>query len=167
MGKNEEALATLLSIPRPVLPELVEANTAWTLFQMGRREEAGSRLQQASRKYPADASGVLNGMEALLLADSEPYRAEELIEKVAQRKAVNPSHHAAHFVACAWARRGRAPEAVQWLREAAETGFPCYPFFARDANLDPIRQDSRFQEFLADLLKQSESLRRALFPDRK
>jgi len=29
MGKDEEALVVLLSIPGPVLPELVEANTAW------------------------------------------------------------------------------------------------------------------------------------------
>jgi hypothetical protein len=90
-----------------------------------------------------------------------------LIEKVAQRKAINPSHHAAYFAACAWARMRRAPEAVQFLREAAETGFPCYPLFARDANLDSIRQDPRFQAFLADMRKHSGSLRKALFLDRK
>jgi TolB-like protein/Tfp pilus assembly protein PilF len=167
MGKDEEALATLSGIPRPVLPELVEANTAWTLFRLGKREEARSRLRQASRKYPNDASGVLAGMEAMLLADSEPRKAEELIRRAARRKAVAPSHHAAYFVACAWARMRRAEEAVQSLREAAETGFPCYPLFARDANLDPIRQDARFQAFLADMQKQSESLRKALFPDRR
>jgi len=90
-----------------------------------------------------------------------------LIEKVAKRKAVNPSHHAAYFAACAWARMRRAQEAVQYLREAAETGFPCYPLFAQDPNLDPIRQDPRFQAFLADMQKRSESLRKALFLDRK
>ena len=61
----------------------------------------------------------------------------------------------------------RAQEAVQYLREAAETGFPCYPLFAQDPNLDPIRQDPRFQAFLADMQKRSESLRKALFLDRK
>jgi hypothetical protein len=61
----------------------------------------------------------------------------------------------------------RAPEAIQWLREAAETGFPCYALFARDANLDPIRQDPRFQAFLADMQKHSASLRKALFLDGK
>jgi alkylation response protein AidB-like acyl-CoA dehydrogenase len=86
---------------------------------------------------------------------------------VAKRKAINPSHHAAYFAACAWARMRRAEEAVQYLREAAETGFPCYPLFARDANLDPIRQNPRFQAFLADMQKQSESLRKALFLDRQ
>jgi hypothetical protein len=58
---------------------------------------------------------------------------------------------------------GRATEAVESLREAAETGFPCYPLFARDSNLDRIRQDPSFQAFLTDMQRQSESLRMALF----
>jgi len=103
----------------------------------------------------------------MLLAESEPLKARALIEKVAKRKAINPSHHAAYFAACAWARMGRAQEAVTSLREAAETGFPCYPLFARDPNLDPIRQDPRFRAFLADMEKHSGSLRKALFLDRK
>jgi hypothetical protein len=116
--------------------------------------------------YPNDPSGTLSGIEAMLLAESAPLEAEALIEKVAQRKAVNPSHHAAYFAASAWARMGRAEEAVGSLREAAETGFPCYPLFARDHNLDPIRQDPRFQAFLADMQTQSASLRKALFGER-
>ena len=167
MGKDEEALAILVSIPGPVLPELVEANTAFALLRLGRQEEAWVQLRRALLKYPNDPSGALPGLEAMLLAESEPLKAQELIEKVAKRKAVNPSHHAAYFAACAWARMGRAQEAVQYLREAAETGFPCYPLFAHDANLDPIRQDPRFQAFLADMQKHSESLRKALFLDSK
>ena len=58
---------------------------------------------------------------------------------------------------------GRAEQAVQSLREAAETGFPCYSLFARDTNLDPIRQDPHFQAFLAEMQKRSDSLRTALF----
>ena len=166
MGRDEDALAVLLSIPGPVLPELVEANTAFALLRLGKRDEAWVHLRRALHKYPNEPSGALSGIEAMLLADSEPLKAQALIEKVANRKAVNPSHHAAYFAASAWARMGRAGEAVQSLREAAETGFPCYPLFARDPNLDPIRQDPRFQAFLADMRKQSDALRKALF-DRK
>jgi len=167
MGKDEEALAAILSIPRSMVPEHVEANTAWALSRLGRGEEAWSRLREASRQYPNDASGVLSGMEAVLLADSEPHRAEELIGKVEKRKALAFSHHAAYFAGCACARMANAREAVRWLREAAETGFPCLPLFASDASLDPIRHDPLFQAFLVDMQKQSESLRRALFPDRR
>jgi hypothetical protein len=43
------------------------------------------------------------------------------------------------------------------------TGFPCYPLFARDSNLDRIRQDPQFRAFLGDMQKRFESLRKALF----
>ena len=165
MGRDEDALRVLLSIPGPVLPELVEANTVFALLRLGKREDAWLHLRRAERKYPNDPSGTLSGIEAMLLADSEPLKAQALIEKVAKRKAVNPSHHAAYFAASAWARMGRAKEAVEALREAAETGFPCYPLFAMDSNLDRIRQDPGFQAFLADMQKQSASLRMALFDD--
>jgi TolB-like protein/tetratricopeptide (TPR) repeat protein len=167
MGKDEEALATFLSIPGPVLPELVEANTVFTLLRLGRREEASLQLKAALRKYPNDKGGNLAGIEAMRLAESEPLKAAALIETVARRKAVNPAHHAAYFAASASARMGRAKEAVDWLREAAETGFPCYPLFARDPNLDSIRSDPIFQGFMADLQKRSAVLRKAMFPDRQ
>jgi TolB-like protein/Tfp pilus assembly protein PilF len=166
-GKDEEGLATLLGIPGPVLPELVEANTVFALLRLGRREEARVHLERARRKYPDDATGNLAGIEALFLAGSEPLAAAALIEEVARRKAVLPAHHAAYFAACACARMRRAREAVDWLREAAATGFPCHSLFARDPNLDPIRQDPGFQAFMADLKKRSTSVRHALFPARR
>lgn len=166
MGKDEEALAMLSSIPGPVLPELVEANSAFALLRLGRRQEAWTHLGRALAKYPDDPSGNLPAMQALLLADSEPHKAENLIEKVARRKAVNPSHHAAYFAAAACARMGHAADAVRWLREAADTGFPCYPLFARDPNLDRIRQHPEFVAFMAEMQRQFNVSRNALFTGR-
>ena len=163
-GRVEEALAILVSIPGPVLPELVEANTVFALHELGRRDPALGYLQKALQKYPDDPTGNLRGIQALLLAESDPVRAETLIDSVRQRKAANPSHHAAYFAGCASARLRKAGEAVQWLQEAAATGFPCYTLFARDPNLDPIRSDPGFQAFMSELQKQSTSLRLALFP---
>ena len=39
---------------------------------------------------------------------------------------------------------------------AAEDGFPCYPLFERDTNLDNLRQDARFVTFLAKQRQQWE-----------
>jgi len=125
----------------------------------------GNYLQGALRKYPNDPSGNLRGIEAMLLAQSDPQKSQDLIAGVRQRDAANPSHHAAYFAACALARTRRAGEAVEWLREAAATGFPCYALFANDPNLDPIRTDPRFQAFMAEMQKASASLRAKLFPD--
>ena len=161
-GHDEEALAIFQGIPGPVLPELVEANTVFALHRLGRREEAWSHLRRALSKHPDDANGNLRGMEAMLLAESEPQHAQELIDSVARRKIANPSHHAAYFAACASARMRKTVEAVRWLREAAATGFPCYSLFARDPNLDPIRQEPLFHAFMADMKKESASLRKAL-----
>lgn len=162
-GKDEEALAILRSIPGPVLPELVEANTVYAFFRLNKREDAWSNLRAARLKYGDDPNGTLRGVEAMLVADSDPGKARELIESLRLRKAANPSHHAAYFAASALARMGLAAEAVQWLREAAATGFPCYALFVRDPNLDPIRLDRGFQAFMTDLQKSSTALRQTLF----
>jgi len=37
----------------------------------------------------------------------------------------------------------RPQEAVQWPREAAKTGFPCYPLFACDVNLGSVCAGTR------------------------
>ncbi len=53
-------------------------------------------------------------------------------------------------------------QAIKWLEAAAEDGFPCYPLFEKDANLDNLRQDARFVTFLAKLRQQWEYYRTIL-----
>ena len=43
-----------------------------------------------------------------------------------------------------------AAEALRWLRYTAANGFPCYPLFANDRNLDPIRSNAGFAAFLEE-----------------
>ncbi|HQR67233.1 MAG TPA: hypothetical protein PLB02_07570 [Thermoanaerobaculia bacterium] len=57
-------------------------------------------------------------------------------------------HHTAYNLANAWALLGRTPQALAFLREAAETGFPCYPLFEKDPFLDRLRNDPGFRTFL-------------------
>ena len=104
----------------------------------------------------------------MLRAESDPRAARTLIDIISQMKAAkaaNPSHHAAYFAACAFASMRQAEEAVRWLTAAAATGFPCHALFSRDPNLDPIRQDPRFQSFMIDMQKRSAALRKELFPN--
>ena len=60
-------------------------------------------------------------------------------------------HHVAYALGAAQAQLGRPNDAVKWLREASETGFPCYPWLERDSLLDPIRSDPAFKALLTEL----------------
>jgi len=60
-------------------------------------------------------------------------------------------HHTAYHLAVAYALIKNPDQAIKWLEDAASDGFPCYPLFERDHNLDNLRQDERFIEFMAKL----------------
>ena len=53
-------------------------------------------------------------------------------------------------------------QAIKWLEAAASDGFPCYPLFESDPNLNNLRQDPRFIAFLANQKKQWEDFRTKL-----
>ena len=63
-------------------------------------------------------------------------------------------HHTAYNIASVYALLGRPARAVYWLRQAAEGGWPCYPYFARDPNLDRVRSDPEFVGFMKQLKAQ-------------
>jgi eukaryotic-like serine/threonine-protein kinase len=69
-------------------------------------------------------------------------------------------HHVAYSLGAAFAQLKQPEQAVDWLAKAAETGFPCYPWFERDPLLDPLRKDRRFQQFMAQLKESWEGARR-------
>jgi len=65
-------------------------------------------------------------------------------------------HHSAYNIASAYALLGQTASAVQWLRTAAETGWPCYPYFANDPNLARIHGDPGYETFMRELKAQWE-----------
>jgi DNA-binding winged helix-turn-helix (wHTH) protein/TolB-like protein len=68
-------------------------------------------------------------------------------------------HHVAYSLGAAQAQLGRPADAIKWLRKATETGFPCYPWFAADSLLDPLRANPAFREFLDELRRTHEAAR--------
>ena len=156
-GKYEQALSVWRSIPREYFRSNVRAFTAWALFQLGRSDEASATIEETLKEDPEDTRGTLASMQALLLAASGKYRqAEDEIQSAAEKKGFGPSHHTAYFIASAYARMNNADLAVKWLKEAADTGFPCYPLFERDSNLDLIRKHPAFNAFMAKMKAQWE-----------
>ena len=163
-GSNQEALEVLTSIPRHLHSELVSAHTAWALARLQRFDEAQASLQRSRDLYPDDPTGVLTALDAVFQAPSNPEVAQRQIEKAIVRVGFNPSHHTEYFVGSAWAQMGRADEAVRFLRQAAENGFPCLPLLQQDPNLDPIRNHPAFETLIAHLEQRIGSLREEVFP---
>lgn len=162
-GKYEAALPVLLSIPKEFNPGSAGSFIAWALFQLGRRDEAIAKLEEYSREYPQDTGGRFAAVQALLLAaGGEERKALQNIRNATKKQDFGHFHHTAHFIASAYARMNKPEEAIHWLREAAENGFPCYPLFERDANLNPLRQDPRFIAFMERQKKQWEYFKATL-----
>ena len=155
-GKYGQALSVLRAIPREVNPALVGHQIAWALFNLGRREEASATLEQLLRDYPEDSGGLFTSVQAVLAASAGQERvAEDKIKSAVERgRGFGHFHHTAYHIACAYALMNKPEPAIKWLEAAAEDGFPCYPLFERDTNLDNLRQDARFVTFLAKLRQQ-------------
>lgn len=150
-GKYAEALAVLQDIPPRANPALVGHQMAWALFNLGKREEASAALEQLLKDHPEDSGGVFTSIQAVLAAAAGQERiAQNKIRSAIEKgKGFGHFHHTAYHIACAYALMDQPEQAINWLEAATEDGFPCYPLFEMDPNLNKLRQDARFIAFLA------------------
>jgi TolB-like protein/DNA-binding winged helix-turn-helix (wHTH) protein/lipopolysaccharide biosynthesis regulator YciM len=157
-GKYEQALSVLRAIPQEANPALVGHQIAWALFNLGKRNEASVTLEQLLKSYPDDTGGVFTSIQAVLAASVGQERlAEDRIKSAIKKgEGFGHFHHTAYHIACAYALMNKPEQAIKWLEVAADDGFPCYPLFERDTNLDNLRQDARFATFLAKQRQQWE-----------
>ena len=163
-GKYEQALSVLQALPKEVNPQLVGHQIVWALFNLGRKEEAAATVEQFLRDYPEDNGGLFTSQQAVLAASAgQERRAEDKIKLAVERgKGFGHFHHTAYYIACAYALMNKPEQTIKWLEVAADDGFPCYPLFEKDANLDNLRQDARFVTFLAKQRQQWEYYRTIL-----
>jgi DNA-binding winged helix-turn-helix (wHTH) protein/TolB-like protein/Tfp pilus assembly protein PilF len=148
--KYDEALSVLRDIPQNANPALVGHQIAWALFNLGKKDEASATLEQLLKDHPEDSGGVFTSIQAVLAATAGQQRiAENKIKSAVEKgKGFGHFHHTAYYIACAYALMNKPEQAIHWLEAAAEDGFPCYPLFETDPNLDKLRQDARFLTFL-------------------
>jgi TolB-like protein/DNA-binding winged helix-turn-helix (wHTH) protein/Tfp pilus assembly protein PilF len=150
-GKYKEALSVLRAIPTDANPALVGHQIAWALFNLGKKDEASATLEQLLKDHPEDTGGVFTSVQAVLAAAAgQEQIAENKIKSAIEKgKGYGHFHHTAYHIACAYALMKKPDQAVKWLETAADDGFPCYPLFERDANLNNIREDAAFIAFMA------------------
>ena len=159
--KNEEALAALRAIPKDANPALVGHQIVWALYNLGRKKEAGDIAEQYLNNYPEDYGGLFTSLQAILAAaDGDQELAEQKIALALKRgEGFGHFHHTAYHIGCAYALMQKSGQAIKFLRWAAEDGFPCYPLFEKDPNLDSMRTEPLFIALLAELKQQWEHYR--------
>ncbi len=151
-GRYKDALQALRSLPAELNPSLIGSTRAWCLLNIGRVDEAADLVEQMLAAYPADVGGQFTGLRAMLFASRRDTSAAEsaIAEAIEKGHGFGHFHHTTHYVAAAYALMERPVEAVRYLEQTADDGFPCYPLFLNDPNLDPIRSEPRFQEFIRE-----------------
>ena len=154
-GKYDESLVELRDSEK-FLPSFWAFQTSFALQHIGRQKEAHERVDRLLKATPLDPGGSLTAMQALLAADAgDASLAERKIQEAAAKgKGYQHFHHVAYAAASAYALMNKHEESLHYLRMAADDGFPCYPLFEHDANLDHLRTDPRFLSFLVEQKKQ-------------
>ena len=157
-AEYEEALAFFNSSPLDINPALMSFQKATALFQLGRTQEASEVVEEYLYTYPTDEGGTVTSVKAMILAKAGREReAEETILRAEEiGKGFGHFHHTAYNIGSAYALLGKPEQAIKWLQAAADDGFPCYPLFENDANLNSLRKDERFRAFMAKLKQQWE-----------
>jgi DNA-binding winged helix-turn-helix (wHTH) protein/tetratricopeptide (TPR) repeat protein len=151
----EDALAVLKTVPSDVSPFLVDRVRAEVYVQLGRLEKAGAIVDGYLAGHPNDAGGSLTSVKALLLAKTGETRAaaHAIGRAIELGTGYGHFHHTAYNIAATYAALQQPDDAVTWLEATADDGFPCYPCFERDPNLDSLRQHRRFVELMSLLRK--------------
>lgn len=152
-GRYRPALAIFDSTPIDKNPSLLTFQRAAALSHLGRDLEATALVDEYLGGHAADEGGTVTSFNAILLAKAgKADAAEKAIQRAVEiGKNFGHFHHTAFNIASAYALMNKPAEAMQWLQTAADDGFPCYPLFAQDDNLNSLRSDTRFIAFLAQM----------------
>lgn len=147
----EEAVRQAHGVGGVLRPELYLAQAWFYLGQIAQAEAMAAELH-------ADTAGgkVADAVRASFLAARGQRReAETLLASATAREL--KSHHLDYAVGVTYAQLGNQVEAVRWLRAAANAGFVCYPWYARDPLLKPLRGYPPFEQLEDDLRKNWET----------
>lgn len=149
--KLDTALAEFERIPGG------DVSRALVLYSLGRREEAFEVVAQSATE--SDTSYRASVLAVLLASSGRATEARRQIRIAETGESFSHFHHAAYNIAGAYALMGDRAAAVRWLHRTADEGFPCYPLFAKDPTLDPLRSDPQFIQFMAELKQRWERFR--------
>jgi tetratricopeptide (TPR) repeat protein len=130
----------------------------------GRGQEALATLDRLKASNAAGAGADSDAASARAVVYAiHGRRAEaerEIRIAIAGERGGSHFHHAMYFIAATYAQLGDAASALHWLERTSREGMPCYPLFANDSLLDPIRSDPGIRSFLDESRREWEGRKR-------
>jgi len=150
-AKYAEAFEIFNSTPLEQNPELLAFYASNALFRLGRDEEASALIEGYFRDYSTDKGGMVTSVRAMMLAKAGKNKeANSAIQRAIEiGRGYAHFHHTSYNIASAYALMNEPGEAMKWLQVTVDEGFPNYPLFEGDAQLDNLRKDPRFMAFMA------------------
>src|SRR5450432_75450 len=157
-AKYAEAFLIFNSTPLEQNPELLAFYTSDALFRLGRNEEASAVIDGYFKDYSKDKGGMVTSVKAMMLAKTgKKSEADSTIRRAIEiGRGYAHFHHTSYNIASAYALMNEPEQAMKWLQVTADEGFPNYPLFASDAQLDNLKKDPRFTAFMTGQKQQWE-----------
>jgi serine/threonine protein kinase len=157
-AKYAEAFQIFNSTPLGQNPELLAFYTSNALFRLGRNDEASALIDRYFTNYSKDKGGMVTSVKAMMSAKTgKNSETEATIQQAIEiGRGYAHFHHTSYNIASAYALMNEPEQAMKWLQVTADEGFPNYPLFEGDAQLDNLRKDRRFIAFMAQQKQQWE-----------
>jgi TolB-like protein len=160
-GRYAEAASLLSEVRRLRSGSLPDSYLPQAYYYAG-DSQRGEALLDSLRHSPAvpAATRARATLASFLAARGDTVNARALLDQVTRGSYMD--HHVAYSVGAAHAQLGDWAEAQRWLGQAVETGFPSYPWYARDPLLQSFRASTEGATFLSALRQSGEATRRRL-----
>jgi class 3 adenylate cyclase/tetratricopeptide (TPR) repeat protein/tRNA A-37 threonylcarbamoyl transferase component Bud32 len=167
-GKYSKALEELNLIPPEVFPHRRTELWLKAMCQLhcGQTNEASARLEKAVTQEGFVGDSLLTSVQAILdAANGQTNRAKERIAIAsANAKPFVHFHHVSYNFASAYALMHEDKLAIDWLKKAANDGYPCYPTFTNDLNFKSLWRNPEFGVFVKEQKQQWQDSRAKLLP---
>ncbi len=149
-GRFAEAASLLREVRRLRAGSLPDSYLPQAYYYAGDRQRGEALLDSLrhSSSIPA-ATRARATLASFLAAQGDRVNARALLDTVTNGAYMD--HHVAYSIGAAYAQLGDYSETQRWLTRAVETGFPCYPWYARDPLLQPFRASKEGAKFLSAL----------------
>ena len=137
----------------------------WALYHLKDFARAAAEFNRAYEADRETTSANISKALALAIAGNVQQGLEQLrdTEKMATARSVNEAEMI-YVMAQAYAILGDKVSALRMLRRSIENGFFCYPYFADDPLLNPLRSEPEFTQLLPKARQRHEEFKRRFSP---